>query len=202
MLLPAPIAQGVADGSVDLAFRRWEAARVRAGSTFTTSAGVVEITSVQPVDPSEISDDDAARAGFATAAAAIAKLRQNDDPVFRIGLRWVGPDPRIALREDAELSEDDVADLTKRLDRLDARSTHGPWTRAVLEIIARRPAVVSTELAAELGRPRADFKLDVRKLKKLGVTHSLEVGYELSPRGRALLERWDQPPDDDADSGR
>jgi hypothetical protein len=30
---------------------------------------------------------------------------------------------------------------------------------------------------------------DVRKLKELGLTESLEVGYRLSPRGRALLAR-------------
>ncbi len=48
---------------------------------------------------------------------------------------------------------------------------------------------MSTELAAEVGRPRPDFKLDVRKLKKLGLTHSLEVGYELSPRGEEFLRR-------------
>ncbi|MDY6808345.1 MAG: hypothetical protein SW127_04935 [Actinomycetota bacterium] len=187
MLLPARVAQGVADGSVDLAFRRWKVARVRAGSTFLSSVGVIEIRSVRQVDVDEISDDEARRAGFPTAAASIGKLRRTDDPVFRIELRWAGPDPRIALRADDELSDDDVADLRTRLQRLDDRSSHGPWTRATLQIIARRPAVVSTELAAELGRPRADFKLDVRKLKNLGLTRSLDVGYELSPRGRALL---------------
>jgi hypothetical protein len=31
------------------------------------------------------------------------------------------------------------------------------------------------------------FKADVRKLKELGLTESLEVGYRLSPRGRAVL---------------
>ena len=31
------------------------------------------------------------------------------------------------------------------------------------------------------------FKLDVRKLKALGLTEGLEVGYQLSPRGVALL---------------
>ncbi|MEJ7721115.1 MAG: hypothetical protein WKF58_12005 [Ilumatobacteraceae bacterium] len=35
----------------------------------------------------------------------------------------------------------------------------------------------------------APFKLDVRKLKNLGLTHSLAVGYELSPRGRAYLRQ-------------
>jgi hypothetical protein len=36
---------------------------------------------------------------------------------------------------------------------------------------------------------RAPFKLDVRKLKRLGLTESLEVGYRLSPRGRAFIDR-------------
>ena len=46
---------------------------------------------------------------------------------------------------------------------------------------------MSTELAAELGRDRPSFKLDVRKLKALGLTESLDVGYRLSPRGLAVL---------------
>jgi hypothetical protein len=31
------------------------------------------------------------------------------------------------------------------------------------------------------------FKIDVRKLKNLGLTESLDIGYRLSPRGRAYL---------------
>ena len=34
----------------------------------------------------------------------------------------------------------------------------------------------------------APFKLDVRKLKNLGLTYSLEVGYRLTPRGAAYLD--------------
>jgi hypothetical protein len=34
-----------------------------------------------------------------------------------------------------------------------------------------------------------EFKADVVKLKKLGLTQSFEVGYELSPRGRSY---WDK----------
>jgi biotin operon repressor len=49
--------------------------------------------------------------------------------------------------------------------------------------------VRAADLAAGLGRERAAFKADVRKLKELGLTESLEVGYRLSPRGRALLGR-------------
>ncbi|MGV9712658.1 hypothetical protein ACWDTI_18580 [Gordonia sp. NPDC003424] len=191
MLLPARVARGVADGGVDLAFRRWKTARVKVASRFLTSAGLIEVTSLEQITVDDISDDDARRAGFDTAAQAIGKLRDNDDPVFRVGLRWAGPDPRIALREDDTVSDDDLAGIVAKLERLDARSSHGPWTRAVLGVIARRPAVVSTELAAELGRERPDFKLDVRKLKALGLTHSLDVGYELSPRGRVVLAALD-----------
>ena len=38
-----------------------------------------------------------------------------------------------------------------------------------------------------LGRETAPFKLDVRKLKNLGLTLSFRIGYRLSPRGEAYL---------------
>ena len=80
----------------------------------------------------------------------------------------------------------DLAALTATLNRMD-RAADRPWTRQVLEQIGRRPGVVSTELAAEAGQDRAHYKLRVRRLKALGLTESLEVGYRLSPRGRAYL---------------
>ena len=42
-----------------------------------------------------------------------------------------------------------------------------------------------------VGREKPPFKRDVRKLKELGLTESLERGYRLSPRGRAVLERME-----------
>jgi len=59
----------------------------------------------------------------------------------------------------------------------------------VLELIAQRPATRAPDLAASLGRETAPFKTDVRKLKELGLTESLDVGYRLSPRGEAYLRR-------------
>ena len=63
----------------------------------------------------------------------------------------------------------------------------GPWTRQVLRLIAENPGVRAPDLAASLGRDTLAFKRDVRRLKELGLTISLPVGYELSPRGRAYL---------------
>jgi hypothetical protein len=70
---------------------------------------------------------------------------------------------------------------------MDTASQRGPWTAEVLDLIAQRPAVSSALLAPEIGWERPDFKLHVRRLKALGLTISLDVGYRVSPRGAAYL---------------
>jgi hypothetical protein len=50
-------------------------------------------------------------------------------------------------------------------------------------------ATLAATLAEELGQEKLVFKRNVRKLKELGLTESLEIGYRLSARGRALLKR-------------
>ena len=48
---------------------------------------------------------------------------------------------------------------------------------------------ITDGVAQELGRETMTFKRDVRKLKELGLTESLDTGYRLSPRARALGRR-------------
>jgi hypothetical protein len=152
--------------------------------------GVLAVDHVDEVAISEITDKDARRAGFASRADLLADLRsQREGRVYRIGLRVDGPDPRVALREQSGLTGDELAAIEHRLARLDAASRHGPWTMAVLRLIRDRPAVRAADLAPALGQDTQPFKRDVRKLKELGLTESLEVGYRLSPRGRDVLER-------------
>ena len=79
--------------------------------------------------------------------------------------------------------------LLERLARMDRLNRRGPWTLRVLRLIRDRPRVAASRLAPRLDRETRTFKTDVRKLKNLGLTRSFEVGYEISPRGRALLER-------------
>ena len=66
-------------------------------------------------------------------------------------------------------------------------AAEAPWTRSVLRQIAEQPGVVSTVLAEAVGLDRPTFKIRVRRLKALGLTESLEIGYRLSPRGHAFL---------------
>ncbi|MFW6775975.1 hypothetical protein ACOACO_16945 [Nocardioides sp. CPCC 205120] len=196
MRLPPKVAQGVADGSVTLAFRRWARPDVRVGSQFRTSAGVVRVTSVDVVDEDVITPDEARAAGFRDPDELRRRLRPVEEAarpgagepaVYRVGVEWAGEDPRIALRESADLTAEDVADIDRRLERLDRASSHGPWTMQTLDLVRRRPHTRAPDLAAEVGRERDPFKIDVRKLKGLGLTQSFDVGYDLSPRGRAYL---------------
>ena len=191
MLLPAAVARGVADGSVTLAFRRWAEPRVRVGSTFRTSAGVLRVDAVTRGRPGDDHRRGRPRVrGRPRRHGAPPAASDETLTTYRVELSWAGPDPRVALRSDAALSDEDVAAIDVRLERLDRASSHGPWTMAVLDVIRRRPATRAADLAAEeFGRERDPFKIDVRKLKNLGLTHSLEVGYELSPRGEEYLRR-------------
>jgi predicted transcriptional regulator len=68
-----------------------------------------------------------------------------------------------------------------------------PWTRSTLELIEARPEVRAGDLAEQVGREMHPFKLDVRKLKNLGLTVSLGTGYRLSPRGEAYLDAIRRP---------
>ena len=180
---------GIADGSVTLTFRRWKRLQVVADRRYRTGGGIVEVTSVDVIDPTEINDTDARRAGYADAATLVADLRGTTKLLtYRIVFHAVDePDPRAELAASDQLADDDIDEIDRRLDRLDRASKHGPWTRQILRLIAERPATRAGDLAESLGREMAPFKLDVRKLKNLGLTISLEKGYRLSPRGEAYL---------------
>jgi hypothetical protein len=81
-----------------------------------------------------------------------------------------------------------LADIRERMARMDKLSRHGAWTVQTLRLIEAGPGVPARLLAADLGLDTPAFKANVRKLKALGLTHSLEVGYELSDLGHAYLE--------------
>jgi hypothetical protein len=184
-------------GDVTLAFRRWKGRRAKPGGRQRTAVGELAIGAVTKITEEDLTDSDARRAGYADLAALRSSLDRGDGEIWRIELSFAGEDPRRALRERADLDDAELAGLTERLVRFDRASRHGPWTRATLELIAAQPEVRAADLAASQGREKLPFKRDVRKLKELGLTESLERGYRLSPRGSALLERWrsERPPD-------
>ena len=130
----------------------------------------------------------ARRCGFTSVVDALKVAKHGaGERVFVIDFHYDGkasarPKPTTDVVSPAELTE-----VARRLDAMDRRARGGAWTRATLRAIAARPGVLAAHLARSLGRPRDELKRDVRKLKSLGLTFSLEVGYRLTPKGEALL---------------
>lgn len=174
-------------GEVTLAFRRWKRPTVKTGGRLRTAQGVLAIDAVERVGAAEIDEEQAAAAGFPSRAALLAELgRRSGGDLYRIALRYSGPDPRAALRREADLAAEERAEIERRLARFDRASPRGPWTATVLRLIAERPATRAADLAAAAGFEVRWLKTRVRSLKELGLTESLGTGYRLSPRGLAF----------------
>lgn len=189
MLFESKYVPGIQSGTITLTFRRWKRPQAVAGNTYRTIAGRLLVEDVAIVAASDIPDSEAAIAGFPDAATLVARLRGEPDlPIYRVRFRHLPePDPRDELAAAAEVSAGERADLAQRLARLDRASATGPWTAATLDLIAGNPAVRAGDLAPRVGQGLPEFKLNVRKLKNLGLTISLGTGYRLSPRGEAWL---------------
>ncbi|GIH09693.1 hypothetical protein Rhe02_77600 [Rhizocola hellebori] len=188
MLIPMPTLTAIAAGEVTLAFRRWDRARVKAGTQLRTAIGLVEVTSVESVKLSSVTAGQAKLAGFGSRQALHDFLnRKPQGTIFRIELRPAGADPRIALRADDDLSDVEIAAIVDRLAAMDRSSGKDPWTSRFLRLIAERPAVRAPDLAESVGWETLVFKRYVRRLKELGLTESLDIGYRLSPRGQVVL---------------
>jgi len=181
---------GLVDGSIRLTFRRWEKPHVRPGGRYRCHPiGVLEVERVERVPVQAIGEEDAHAAGFTSRDELLAFMSSGPggplpagSEVWRVELHHGGDGDRVEIALDDQLTDEQVAALARRLERL------GDWTLPTLQLIRRRPRVAASRLALSLGRERDPFKIDVRKLKRLGLTQSFEVGYELSPRGRALLK--------------
>ncbi len=190
MLFPRWQWAGVEDGSITVAFRRWKRPTVKAGGNLRSPAGYLAIDAVDPVDEGDISADDVAAAGYASLDDLVTDLGPSEEGrrLYRIRFHQAGDDPRSQLQERTDITADERAELADRLARLD-QTADRPWTDLVLRAIAASPGRSARLLAGDLDIERLDLKARIRKLKALGLTESLEVGYRLSPRGRALLEQ-------------
>ena len=183
MLFRQDILQGIADGRVTLAFRRWRKAPQADGSTLRTPVGVLCLERVRVIDDNDITPGDVQRTGM-TLDALRASLG-GEGTLLRMELRLAGDDPRIALRQ-LRPGDDERAAIIARLARFD-KAARQPWTTRYLRLLAANPGTVARQLAPEVDSELLPFKRRVRQLKELGLTESLEVGYRLSPRGVDVL---------------
>ncbi|KKX28099.1 hypothetical protein [Rhizobium sp. LC145] len=187
MLIRKPVLEKIVAGEVTLAFRRWKRPTVRSGGRLRTAVGELAIHDVSIVAPESLTADDARAAGHAS-LDALRKELAGEGEIYRISLSYAGADGRAALREETEFDEAQLATLHGKLRRIDERLERPGWTRNTLRLIGENPGRRAQELADLLGMEKAAFKTEVRRLKELGLTESLETGYRLSPRGWKVLE--------------
>lgn len=185
MLFGRMVLDGIARGEVTLAFRRWLRPTVAAGSRLRTAIGVVRIAAVEPVEEAAVTEAEARAAGHADRAALLADLRAGAGrTIYRVRLGGVEADARVALREAAGLAPGEIDAIRARFAAWE-RARPGHFA-AVLRLIGERPGCRAEALADALGIEKPRFKRDVRRLKELGLTESLAIGYRLSPRGEAV----------------
>lgn len=186
MLFSAGAWPGIADGSTVLTFRTWQRPQAKVGGRYRIGGMLIEADSVNEVSTATITEADARLAGAGDLATLLKRLGTSDAPstVWRVAFHYVGIDDRVERRQHDDLSPDELQAILVKLARLD-RS--GPWTRRTLQLIASYPGVVSTTLALHSGQERPAFKINVRKLKEMGLTESLDIGYRLSRRGEVVL---------------
>jgi hypothetical protein len=178
----------VAAGELTVTWRLWKRAHVKVGRAYPAGHGAVVIDDVRLVRVGDVTDADARQVGLPDAKALIDLARSHKRArvsratvLHRVAFHYVAEAP--PRRPAFSLPE-----IAKRLARLDAASPSGAWTRAALRLIEDNRAVVARELAAEIGLPTLDFKARIRKLKALGLTVSLPIGYELSELGQTYLD--------------
>ena len=115
---------GIHSGEIVLAFRRWKRSQVVPGHHYRTGIDMVEVESVDVVEPSSVDAAQAREAGYTSVGDLLASLRGDPAfPVYRVRLHRIdGPDPRDELARTASLTEADVAAITARLARMDKSS--------------------------------------------------------------------------------
>jgi hypothetical protein len=180
----------VARGEITVTFRLWKSAHVKAGNIYQSGFGAIAVDDVRVIPAALISEEDVAPSGC-DSVQAIRDLAgehtnspvQPDTLLHRVQFRFLGDVPSQARREAAL----DLAQIATRLERMDRLSSRGPWTLRTLQLIETGPRVPARLLAAELGWQTLDFKANVRRLKRLGLTISHEVGYEVSEHGQRYL---------------
>ena len=182
MLFKTRFHEGIRSGDITMTIRAWQKAQATPGKEYKLGATErIAVTVVDPISLSEIRPRDAKASGFSSTDELVEMLRKESgrkltarSKLYRVRFRYAGE-----RKDDAPSYSRD--ELNARLDRM------GEWSRKILKLIAENSGVSSAILAKQMGRERFSFKADVRKLKRLGLTRSLEVGYEITSAGRSML---------------
>jgi hypothetical protein len=188
MLFQRRFHEGIRSGAIGCTVRIWQRPRVKVGGRYALGGGAVVVDTIREASLDEITPALARRCGFGSLVDLLKTAKHGaGERVFVIEFHYDGRASARAKPSTGRASAEELAALVQRLDAMDRRSKAGAWTVPTLRAIEALPGVLAARLASSLGRPRDEFKRDVRKLKALGLTSSLEIGYRLTPKAESLL---------------
>lgn len=188
MLFQRRFHERIRSGEIRCTVRIWQRSHVKVGGRYALGGGAIVVDQIHETGVDDITAALARRCGFASLADLLKTAKHGPgERVFVIDFHYDGKAGARPEPETGAVSTEEIAKLVQRLEAMDRRSQIGAWTLTTLRAIEARPGVLAAKLARSLGRPRDEFKRDVRKLKILGLTFSLEIGYRLTPKGEALL---------------
>lgn len=172
---------GILAGRITVSFRNWKRPHAAVGGVYRLRpSGAVKVTGVRPVRLCDVEADDLRLSGFDSVAEIARFLTLPESAnVTRVQFELTDEPAGKPL---PDLSADDVV---TRLQATDRRST-APWTVGVLALIRAHPATRAGDLAPRMGWDTPAFKANVRKLKRIGLTQSLETGYRLTDLGEQV----------------
>ena len=176
----------IVSGELTATLRTWKRSQASIGGQYNIPPyGAIEVSDIDEKPLEAIDAETLRRACYENIEAAADRLRiPPSQSVFVVSFRYLGKD-LVKQPDTSQTDAGDLVDIAAKLRRMDARTS---WTRETLTLIAAHPGTRAGDLAPEVNQDLATFKRNVRKLKTLGLTESLETGYRLSPRGRQLLE--------------
>lgn len=173
--------RGILAGRITVSFRNWKRPHAAVGGVYRLRpSGAVSVTGVRPVRLCDIEADDLRRSGFDSVADVAGFLKLPESASVTCVEFVLTDEP--AGKPLPELSAEEVV---TRLQATDRRSAT-PWTADVLALIRAHPATRAGDLAPRMGWETPAFKTNMRKLKRLGLTQSLETGYRLTELGQQV----------------
>src|SRR5262245_16157631 len=188
MLFQRRFHESIRSGEITCSVRIWQRPHVEAGARYAFAPGAIVVDEIRETRLDDITPELARRSGFPSLVDLLKTAKHGSgERVFVIDFHYDGKTGAPPSPKTGRVSAEELAELVQRLEAMDRRSKIGAWTLQTLRTIEARPGVLAAKLARSLGRPRDEFKRDVRKLKVLGLTFSLEIGYRLTPKGEALL---------------
>lgn len=193
MMFKSQFHPGIVDGSVTRTYRYWKRPQAVVDNFYRINPiGHIHVQSVKEVNVRRITNQFARESGFDDARslkAFLSDFASSDRELYEITFTYVGHQQSLETDRSAVDAPAEIEKIRLALAKKDRNSASGPWTEATLRLIDQEPGLSSTKMAVRLGRQQTELKRDVRKLKTMGLTISLETGYQLSEKGRSYLSK-------------